>query len=123
MTSLHCVPPVVYMLCSSSRCRPVSLAGRHPRGCQALVCQRIRTLDCTPCGNHLKKIRLAIKDSYAHSYHFWMGAGLSKMLRDSETLPTHEIGVADGLHKVHLEPPGDDCAAGIEEFILRAVEI
>jgi hypothetical protein len=101
----------------------VSLAGRHPRSCQALVYQRIRTLDCTLCGKHLKKIRFAIKDSYAYSYHFWMGAGLSKMLRDGETLPKHEIAFADRLHKAYLEQPGDDRAAGIEAFILRAVEI
>ena len=38
--------------------------------------------------------RLAFKDSYPYSYHFWMGAGLSKVLRDGETLPTHEIAFA-----------------------------
>ena len=52
-----------------------------------------------------------------------MGAGLSKMLRDGETLPTHEIAFVDGLHEINLERPGDDRAAGIEELILRAVEI
>ncbi|MEN3336265.1 MAG: hypothetical protein V7641_5630 [Blastocatellia bacterium] len=51
-----------------------------------------------------------------------MGDGLNKMLRAGEALPAHEIGVADGLRKVHLERPGDDRAAGIEEFLLRAVE-